>query len=286
MLKELSERADGKDYETFWEAFGRNVKLGIIEDTANREELAGLLRFASSGSGDKLTSLAKYVERMKPEQKGIFYLAADSKAAAEKAPFLEGLVSRGLEVLYLTDSIDEVAITNLATFGGHPLVDVTKEGLELGGEDKAVTEAAQKEFEGLAAWLKETLDGKVESVAVSSRVTGSPCVLVTSKFGWSANMEKIMRAQTMGDARAMDYMKGKKVMEINPAHPIILDLKRQVESRTAGAAAEASALLLYETSLLTSGFSVESPSDFAARVFSMMETKMDGGSEAVTPELM
>ena len=286
MLKELAERPDGKDYETFWEAFGRNVKLGIIEDTANREELAGLLRFASSGSGDKLTSLAKYVERMKPEQKGIFYLAADSKAAAEKAPFLEGLVSRGLEVLYLTDSIDEVAITNLATFGGHSLVDVTKEGLELGGEDKARDEAAQKDFEGLTAWLKETLDGKVESVSVSSRVTGSPCVLVTSKFGWSANMEKIMRAQTMGDARAMDYMKGKKVMEINPAHPIILDLKRQVEARTAGPAAEASALLLYETSLLTSGFSVESPSDFAARVFAMMGSKMEGAGGAVTPEVV
>jgi heat shock protein beta len=303
MLRELADRPDGKDYDTFWEAFGRNVKLGIIEDTANREELAKLLLFGSS-EGDKLTSLAKYVERMKPEQKGIYYLAADSKAAAQKAPFVEGLVKRGLEVLYLTDSIDEVAITNLATFGGKPLVDVTKEGLDLGGEDAKANEQESLEFESLTAWLKETLSGKVESVAISRRVTDSPCVLVTSKFGWcehvthctclggvvtpdsccrSANMEKIMRAQTMGDARAMDYMKGKKVMEINPTHPIIRDLKAQVDARTAGAAAEATALLLFETSLLTSGFSVESPSDFAGRIYAMMSKKT---AEAVDPEVV
>jgi len=288
MLREVADRPDGKDYDTFWEAFGRNIKLGIIEDTANREELAKLLLFASSGS-DKLTSLAAYVQRMKPEQKGIYYLAADSKAAAEKAPFLEGLVKRGLEVLYLTDSIDEVAITNLATFAEKPLMDVTKEGLDLGGEDEKVKEAVTREFEGLTTWLKEALDGKVESVAVSNRVTESPCVLVTSKFGWSANMEKIMRAQTMGDARAMEYMKGKKVMEINPAHPIILDLRAQVEARSAGPAAEATALLLYETSLLTSGFSVESPSAFATRVFGMMTSSIAGEAKApqsVTPEIV
>ena len=133
-------------------------------------------------------------------------------------------------------------------------------------EDKAKVEEAQKEFAGLTAWLKETLDGKVENVVVSSRTTGSPCLLVTSKFGWSANMEKIMRSQTMGDARAMEYMKGKKIMEINPTNPIILDLKRQVDGRSAGPAAEKSAKLLFETALLTSGFSVESPTDFASLV--------------------
>ena len=157
-------------------------------------------------------------------------------------------------------------------------------------EDKAKNEEAQKEFAGLTAWLKETLEGKVENVVVSSRTTGSPCLLVTSKFGWSANMEKIMRSQTMGDARAMEYMKGKKIMEINPTNPIILDLKRQVDSRSAGPAAEKAAMLLFETALLTSGFSVESPTDFASRVFEMMATKVQGGDSSsgssVTPEVV
>ncbi len=157
-------------------------------------------------------------------------------------------------------------------------------------EDKAKVEEAQKEFAGLTDWLKETLDGKVENVVVSSRTTGSPCLLVTSKFGWSANMEKIMRSQTMGDARAMEYMKGKKIMEINPTNPIILDLKRQVDARSAGPAAEKAAKLLFETALLTSGFSVESPTDFASLVFEMMATKVPnagaGGSSSVTPEVV
>jgi heat shock protein beta len=283
LLAEIAARPEGKDYETLWDAFGRNLKLGVIEDSSNREELAKLLRFSSSQSGDAMTSLGAYVQRMKEGQKGIFYLAAESKAAAQSAPFLEGITRRGLEVLFLTDSIDEVAITNLASFEGKPLVDVTKEELDLGDEDKEQAEAAARDFAPLAEWMKETLEGRVESVVVSRRVEASPCVLVTSKFGWSANMEKIMRAQTMGDARAMDYMKGKKVMEINPAHPIIVDLRRQVEARAAGDAAEATALLLYETSLLTSGFSVESPADFAARVFSMMSAQV-GGAAPRAPE--
>ena len=165
-------------------------------------------------------------------------------------------------------------------------------------EDKSKNEEAQKEFAGLTAWLKETLDGKVENVVVSRRATGSPCLLVTSKFGWSANMEKIMRSQTMGDARAMEYMKGKKIMEINPDNAIIRDLKAQVDGRTAGPAAEAAAVLLFETALLTSGFSVENPTDFAGRIFDMMASKLSGGAAAapggasaggagsVTPEIL
>ena len=299
MIKEVASREDKAAYATFWEAFGRNIKLGIIEDTANREELASLLQFSSSASGDAQARLGEYVARMQPDQKGIYYMAADSKAAAAKAPFVQGLVSRGLEVLYLVDSIDEVAITNLGTFNGKPLVDVTKADLDLGDEtEKSAAEEAAKEYTGLTSWLKEVLSGKVESVVVSTRLAGSPCVLVTSKFGWSANMEKIMRAQTMGDARAMEYMKGKKIMEINPADPIIRDLRAQVDGRRAGAAAEATAQLLYETSLLTSGFSVESPTDFAGRVFAMMAASVggggggesagggagSGGSESVTPD--
>jgi len=293
MIKELAEAEDTKKYDTFYEAFGRNLKLGIIEDAGSRDELAKLVQFASSSSGEKMTKLGGYVSRMKPDQKSIFYLAADSRAAAEKAPFLEGLAARGLEVLFLTDPIDEVAITNLATFDGKQLVDVTKEDLDLGEEaSTAESEKTAAEFAGLTAWLKETLGGKVENVVVSRRVATSPCMLVTSKFGWSANMEKIMKAQTMGDGRAMEYMKGKKIMEINPSNAIIRDLKAQVDGRSAGPAAEASAMLLFETALLTSGFAVEDASSFAGRIFDMMASKVAGGgggaapgSQAVTPEV-
>ena len=303
MVKELAEAAAAagapeearKKWDTFWGAFGRNIKLGIIEDTTHREELAALCMFASSASGgaaaagseggaDGMVSLKEYVARMREGQKDIYYLAADSRAAAERAPFLEALRKRGLEVLFLLDPIDEVAVTNLGKFGEHALVDITKEGLELPGGDseaeKAAAEATAKEYEALTGWLKEALAGKVESVTVSARVTDSPCVLVTSKFGWSANMERIMKSQTMGDARAMEYMKGRKIMEINPANPIIRSLKAQVDAGTAGDAARATTELLYETSLLTSGFSVESPAEFAARVFAMMGQGLEGGSGA------
>jgi len=279
MIDEISKREDSKDdYKTFWDAFGRNLKLGIIEDTANRDKLASLLRFHSSASEDLMTSLDDYVGRMKKEQKAIYYMAADSVKAAKAAPFVEQLAKQGFEVLYLTEPIDEVAVTNIGKYKEHALEDVSKENLDVSGDDKSeAKEETETKFKGLTDFMKEALGDQVEKVTVSSRLTDSPCIVVTSKFGWSANMERIMKNQTMADSRAMEYMKGRKIMEINPDHELIKALNSEVEAGRKDKAGEMAAVL-FETALLTSGFSVESPSDYAAKVYRMMTGAVGNGS--------
>ena len=294
MLREIADR-DNEDYATFWDNFGRNLKLGVIEDSDNRKDLAELLRFTTSKSGDEgnLRSLDQYVNDMPEEQNSIYFVAADNKDAAEASPFLEKLKKKGFEVLYLLDPIDEVAMANLATFKEKQIVDASKEALDLGEEsedEKKKQEELAAEFKGLTDWMKETLGEQVEKVEVSNRLTDTPCVLVTSKFGWSANMERIMKAQAMGDNRAQDYMKGKKTMEINPSSPVIAQLKKLKES--GASEAKENCQLLFDTALLTSGFSIEKPSVFASRVFKLMtaqasaaESSGDDG-DAVTPEIV
>jgi heat shock protein beta len=281
MLKEISKR-ENDDYQTFWEAFGRNLKLGVIEDTANRDALAPLLRFeTSSTKKGELRGLSEYVADMKEGQKNIYYVAADTREAAENSPFLEQLTKKGFEVLYLIDPIDEVAMTNLAQFEEKTLTDISKEDLDLGEEDEEEAKKSkelEEEYKTLTDWMKETLGEKVEKVAVSRRLTDTPCVLVTSKFGWSANMERIMKAQAMGDSRASDYMKGKKTMEINPTSPVILDLKKKHEANDASAAQTAE--LLFDTAMLTSGFTIDQPAEFAAKIFSLMDQAVGAGAGA------
>ncbi|GLI58754.1 hypothetical protein VaNZ11_000511 [Volvox africanus] len=277
MMEELAGKETGEDYKTFWDAFGRNIKYGVVEDTENREKLSKLLRFSSSKSEDNLTSLDEYVSRMKPTQKSIYYMAADSVQAARAAPFVEAMVAKGIEVLYLTEPIDEACVTNLAKYGDkdvqYDLVDVSKEGVTLdeeGDEEKAAAEAAAKELQPVVEFLKKSLGERVEKVTVSNRLLDSPCALVTSKFGWSANMERIMRSQAMGDARAMEYMRGRKIMEINPKHDIISGIKTLLQEKDEDRARDL-AELLYETSLITSGFQVDSPKDYASKVFTLMK---------------
>ena len=284
MLKEISKR-DNDDYATFWEAFGRNLKLGVIEDTANRDALAPLLRFETSKTEKgKNRGLEDYVADMAEGQNSIYYVAADTREAAENSPFLEKLTKKGLEVLFLIDPIDEVAMTNLQQFKEKTLVDISKEDLDLGEdteEEKAKAKELEEEYKGLTDWMAETLTAsKVEKVTVSKRLTDTPCILVTSKFGWSANMERIMKAQAMGDSRASEYMKGKKTMEINPLSPVILDLKAKQEAGDASAVATAE--LLFDTALLTSGFQIEQPADFAAKIFNLMDQSV-GTSTAAVP---
>ena len=295
MLREIADR-DNEDYATFWDNFGRNLKLGVIEDSDNRKDLAELLRFTTSKSGDEgtLRSLDQYVNDMPEEQNSIYFVAADNKDAAEASPFLEKLKKKGFEVLYLLDPIDEVAMANLATFKEKQIVDASKEALDLGEEsedEKKKQEELAAEFKGLTDWMKEVLGEQVEKVEVSNRLTDTPCVLVTSKFGWSANMERIMKAQAMGDNRAQDYMKGKKTMEINPSSPVIAQLKKLKES--GASEAKENCQLLFDTALLTSGFSIEKPSIFASRVFKLMtaqasaaESSGDKDGDAITPEIV
>eukprot|EP00239_Pterosperma_sp_CCMP1384_P001574 CAMPEP_0197855578 /NCGR_PEP_ID=MMETSP1438-20131217/26905_1 /TAXON_ID=1461541 /ORGANISM="Pterosperma sp., Strain CCMP1384" /LENGTH=796 /DNA_ID=CAMNT_0043470751 /DNA_START=61 /DNA_END=2451 /DNA_ORIENTATION=+ len=281
MLKNLA-KEDEEKYAKFFENFGKNLKLGIIEDQTNRDAIAKLLRFETNKSEGKLTSLDGYVERMKENQKDIYFLASLSKEAAANAPFMEGMTKRGYEVLYLTEPIDEVAITNLQKYGDHNLVDISKEDIDLGltDEEKAAEEEQAKEFSQLVDWLKNTLGDKVEKVVISNRLGSSPCVLSTSKFGWSASMERIMRAQAMGDNAALEYMRGRKILELNPDAPIVKAMKDQCGSPTDDT--KELAELMFDTAMLTSGFQIDEPAALGSRVFQLMNKVAGVPLEAVS----
>merc|ERR1712178_654066 len=219
-FNEIAENSD--DYKKFYEQFGKNLKLGIHEDSTNRAKLAELLRFQTSKSGDDLVSLKEYIDRMKEGQSDIYYITGESIAAVSASPFIETLKKKGLEVVYMVDPIDEYCVQQLKEYEGKKLKSVTKEGLDLEDEEEKKTLEEQKAaFEGLCKLIKEVLADKVEKVIVSNRVSESPCVLVTSEYGWSANMERIMKAQALRDNSMTSYMVSKKTMELNPAHPIM-----------------------------------------------------------------
>merc|ERR1712066_200112 len=222
----------GDNYKKFYEQFGKNVKLGIHEDSTNRKKLAGMLRYHSSSSGDEMCSLGEYVSRMKENQKSIYYITGESKEVVSQSAFVERLKKRGLEVIYMTEPIDEYVVQQLKEFDGKNLVSVTKEGLELpeDEEEKKKKEADKEKFEGLCKVMKDILDKKVEKVVVSSRLVSSPCCIVTSQYGWTANMERIMKAQALRDTSTMGYMAAKKHMEINPDHGIIENLRQRAEA--------------------------------------------------------
>eukprot|EP00887_Chlorella_sp_A99_P008257 scaffold12.g8257.t1 len=241
-------------------------------------EMMGREDKKSSAAGDGFTTLAEYVGRKKEGQKAIYYLAADSKQAAESTPYVEALVRKGYEVLYLTEPIDEPMISNLPEFEGLQLSDVSREDLQLdeSEEDKKALEEAKKELQPLTDYIKKALGDKVERVEVSHRLTDSPAIVVASKFGWSANMERIMRAQALGDARAAEYMRGRRILEINPTHPVIQELKRKVELESREAREQVQ--LLFEAASLVGGFAIDSPRDFAARIYASMLGGAGGAS--------
>merc|ERR1739847_161962 len=258
MFAEITENKD--DFNKFYEAFGKNLKLGIHEDSNNRGKIAELLRYYSTKSGDETTSLRDYVTR-------------ESKKAVENSPFIERLKKRGLEVLFMVDPIDEYAVQQLKEYDGHKLVCCTKEGLELEEteDEKKKKEEVKAQFEPLCRIMKDILGDKVEKVIVSDRIVDSPCCLVTGEYGWSANMERIMKAQALRDNSMQSYMSSKKTLEVNPDNSIVKELRKRCEADKSDMTVKDLSLLLFETSLLTSGFSLDEPNTFGGRIHRMIK---------------
>jgi molecular chaperone HtpG len=273
-LELFMEIADNKeDYNKFYEAFSKNIKLGIHEDSHNRQKLSDLLRFNSSKSSLDLTSLKDYVTRMKEKQKDIFYITGESKKAVESSPCVEVLKKKGFEVLYMVDAIDEYAVGQLKEYEGHKMVCITKEGLKLEcTEDEAkLKEELKAKFDPLCATMKDILGDRVEKVIISERLTSSPCVLVTADYGWSANMERIMKAQALRDSHMGAYMSSRKTLEINTENTIVQELKKRAETDKSDKNVKDLVLLLFETALLNSGFSLEEPAIFTNRIHRMIK---------------
>jgi len=271
MFNEIAENEE--DYKKFYEAFSKSLKLGIHEDNKNRKKLCELLRYYSSTSGDSMTSLKDYVERMQENQEVIYYITGENKQVVENSPFMEAFKKRGLEVLYMVDPIDEHATQQLKEYDGKKLINITKEGVELPKqeEERKKFEEKKTEFEPLCKKMKEILGDKVEEVMVGDAMVDSPAQLVTSEYGWSANMQRIMKAQVLRDNQMSSFMVGKKKLQINPDHTIMLELKKKFTADASDRTVKDLVWLLFETALLTSGFSLEDPTTFGSRIHKLIK---------------
>lgn len=271
LFEELAE--DSENYKKFYEQFSKNLKLGIHEDSSNRKKISELLRYSTSASGDEACSLKDYVARMKANQKHIYYITGESKEQVANSSFVERVKKRGFEVVYMVEPIDEYVVQQMKEYDGKQLVSVTKEGLELPEDDgeKKKREEDKARFEPLCKVMKDILDKKVEKVVVSNRLVESPCCIVTSQYGWTANMERIMKAQALRDTSTMGYMAAKKHLEINPDHPVMETLRQKAEADKHDKAVKDLVMLLFETALLSSGFALEEPQVHAARIYRMIK---------------
>jgi len=253
------------------------MKLGIHEDSTNRKKLAEFLRYHTSSSGEEMSSLKDYVSRMKENQNSIYFITGESKEVVANSSFVERVKKRGYEVVYMVDPIDEYCVQQLKEFDGKKLVSVTKEGLELpeSEDEKKKFEEDKVKYEKLCKVIKDILDKKVQKVSISNRLVSSPCCIVTGEYGWTANMERIMKAQALRDSSTMGYMASKKNLEINPDHSIIKSLRERIEIDADDKTAKDLVILLFETSLLTSGFSLEDPQLHASRISRMIKLGLD-----------
>jgi len=285
LFTEISENAE--DWKKFYEQFSKNLKLGIHEDATNRAKIADFLRFFTSKSGDEQVSFKEYVARMKEGQKDIFFITGENKASVANSPFIEQLRKKGYEVIYMIDPIDEYVIQQLKEYDGKKLKNCTKEGLDIEEteDDKKKLEEKKASYEPLCKLIKEVLTDKVEKVIVSTRIADSPCVLVTGEYGWSANMERIMKAQALRDSSMSSYMASKKTMEINPDHPIIQELKKKSDSDKSDKTVKDLVWLLFDTAMLTSGFNLDEPTNFANRIHRMIKLGLSIDDDKIEEEM-
>jgi len=287
--KKLAPNDPEHPYIKFWEQFGKGLKMGVIEDQPNRSKLAKLLRFKSSTSDDKWVSFDDYIRAMPEWQKEIYYVAGENMATVKSSPFLEVALKKNIEVLYLVDPVDEYAFQHLGEFDGYKLQSLTKEGIKFGDEDEATikkrTKAYRETFKPLTKYLKDLFTGKISKVAVSQRVERSPCVIVTSQYGHTANMERIMRAQTFNTQEGLKNMQATRTLEINPRHPLILKLLDLVQNAPQEESTKDVAYLLYDTALVTSGFVQNEPELYSERMYRTLAKSLDIDSLELKSEL-
>merc|ERR1712230_98315 len=280
------EAEDNENYLNFWKEFQKAIKLGLYEDSSNRTKLAKLLRFQTSKTGDNWTSLEKYISRMAKGQKNIYYISAETKEQAEKSPYLERFRKKGIEVLYYTDPIDEYAMPQLTEFKGFQFMGANKENLKF--DDDAESEAKLKKLgethKQLTDWMKETLGAKIEKAVVSNRLLETPAIIVSSQYGWSTNMERIMKAQTMGTQDKSQQMVSQKTLEINPAHPIVRELKSRVEADDKDQEAMDIAHTLFDVALIGTGLTPSDPTEFGARLQVLMRLGLGVSKDAPIEE--
>ncbi|CAK4141691.1 unnamed protein product [Aphanomyces euteiches] len=279
---------DSSKYLTFWENYGKNIKIGIMDDPANKGKFLKLLRFKTSTSPDKFISLNQYVSRMKDWQDTIYYIAGESIETVEKSPFLQTCKAKGVEVLYLVDPLDEYVMQHIPDFDGKKMQSVTKEGLKFGDEDEKTIERRRKlyseQYETVLSGLKSLYGTKVSKITISKTPLETPAVMVTSQWGHSANMERIIKAQTFANPAAQNPM-AQKIMELNPRHPIVSKLRDLYATQPDSTETQDLSWLLYDAALTNSGFAMDDVDHFASRVYRLMKHTMGLDSLELEPEL-
>jgi molecular chaperone HtpG len=286
LFTQLSENYE--KYNTFYEQFGKNIKLGVHEDSVNRTKLASLLRYESTKSESLLTSFEDYIGRMKEGQKGVYYITGESKKTVVNSPFLEKLKKRDIEVLYMVDALDEYVTQQLKEYGEHKLICITKENLDLPldeSSEKETFESLKKDYEKTCTYMKTVLGDSVEKVIVSNRLESSPCILATNQFGWTANMERIMKAQALGSNNSMSYMMSKKTMEINPYNNIVKRIHDKVNLGQEDRMLNDLIHLLYDVTLQSSGFSLDDPVSFSKRILKFVDIGLGGDASDASDDL-
>merc|ERR1712205_44712 len=261
--KDEDKEADKKEddeaskYETFWKSFGKYIKMGLIEDAANRTRLAKLLRYATSKSGDKEISLEDYVANMKDDQKNIYYISGEDKDSLLKSPSVEKLLSKDIEIIFMTDSVDEYTVQHLTEYEGKRLINASREGLKLeeGDQEKKREDQYKEMFKPLLDYIKETLGKKVEKVQISKHLVNSPVVVLSADYGWTAQMEKVMKSQAFADQSKFEFMKSKRMFEVNPRHPMIIELNNRLKEKTDGDAnLKDQVMSLYLSAVVSAGY--------------------------------
>jgi len=279
------DKENTEKWDKFYEVFATNLKLGVLNDPQNKTRLSKLLRFSSAKNPDKKISFEDYVENMKKGQEDIYYLGGETLESIRDSPLLEGLTKRGYDVLLLTEPIDEYCIGSLGKFDGKfTFTDISKEGIKLSASEEEKLNELKQQFEPLTDYLKEALSEKVSKVQVSLKLAKAPCVIVAQSWGYSANMERIMKAQALRDDRFTAPISGKRVLEINPRHPIIKRLLEIVENEVTDDKTKDVAHVLYDTAVLNSGYALTEPSELTGRINKMMANSMEIDPDEVAEE--